>query len=129
MTELIHQKGAMVRLHSHGRIGKALEGIAATGADGLDPCEAPPDGDVEFAEIKRRIGDKVTLFGNMQLKMLEHGTEQQVRQEVRKIMDAAKPGGRFVIMPTAAPINVPLSPHTEDLYRAYIDEALTYGVY
>lgn len=129
MTELIHSRGSMVRLHSHGRIGRLLDMIAQTGVDGLDPCEAPPDGDIELADIKRKIGDQITLFGNIQLKMLEHGTELQVRQAVRSMMAAAKDGGRFVLMPTAAPINVPLSPHTEALYRAYIDEGLKCGQY
>ena len=42
MVDLIHSRGAMVRLHCHGKIGKVLDMIAETGADGLDPCEAPP---------------------------------------------------------------------------------------
>ena len=42
---------------------------------------------------------------------------------------AGKPGGRFVLMPTAAPINVPLSPKTEKNYRAYIDTALELAPY
>jgi hypothetical protein len=79
--------------------------------------------------LKQRIGDKVTLFGNMQLKILENGTEEEVRTETRRIMEAGKAGGRFVIMPTAAPINVPLSEHTQENYFAFIDEALALGVY
>ena len=52
-----------------------------------------------------------------------------MRAEVRRVLEAGKPGGRFVIMPTAAPINVPLAEKTEALYRAYIDEALALGAY
>jgi len=32
-------------------------------------------------------------------------------------------------MPTAAPINIPLSPRTEENYLAFIDAALEYGEY
>lgn len=52
-----------------------------------------------------------------------------MRAEVRRCMEAAKPGGGYVIMPTAAPINVPLSAQTEANYLAFIDEAIAYGGY
>jgi len=129
MTDLIHARGAKVRLHCHGRIGRVLDYIVETGCDALDPCEGPPDGDISLAEIKSRIGDRVSLFGNIQLKLLEAGTEEEVRQEVRRCMEAAKEGGRFVLMPTAAPINIPLESKTESNYLAYIDEALQWGKY
>ena len=129
MTDLIHSRGAKVRLHSHNRIGTLLDLFEKLGVDATDPCEGPPDGDVEFSQLKRRIGEKITLFGNMQLKVLENGTEAEVRAETRRIMDAGKPGGRFVIMPTAAPINVPLSQRTHENYITFIDEALMHGIY
>ena len=44
-------------------------------------------------------------------------------------VDDAKKGGRYVIMPTAAPINVPLSPITERNYGIFIEAALKYGNY
>ncbi|MEI6602946.1 MAG: uroporphyrinogen decarboxylase family protein [Clostridia bacterium] len=129
MTQLIHQHGGLVRIHSHGRIGEVLDMILDSGADAIDPCEAPPDGDIELAEVKRRIGDRMTIFGNIQLKLLEHGSKEEVIQAVVRCMEAAKEGGRYVIMPTAAPINVPLASKTEENYLTYIDAALYYGKY
>src|SRR5262245_48652551 len=72
MVDLIHGKGARVRFHCHGKIGRVLDMILATGADGLDPCE-PPDGAITLAELKRRTGSHLCLFGNLELKLLEHG--------------------------------------------------------
>jgi len=46
-----------------------------------------------------------------------------------KSLDAAKPNGRYVIMPTVAPINTPLSRQTEENYLCFIETALEYGVY
>ncbi len=94
MIELIHEKGAIARLHSHGRVGHAM-------------C----------------------IFGNIQLKLLERGTPRQVEVEVIKSMEAAKVGGRFIIMPTAAPINSPLSPQTEENYLQFFRSAIEQGVY
>ncbi|HNQ90354.1 MAG TPA: uroporphyrinogen decarboxylase family protein [Verrucomicrobiota bacterium] len=130
MTELIHGRGAKVRLHCHGRIGRVLDMILETGCDGIDPCEPPPDGDIEIGEVKRRCSERgVSVWGNIELKVLEQGTAGEVRAEVRKILDQAKAGGGFVLMPTAAPIDVPLSPRTEANYRAFIEAGLEYGGY
>ncbi len=129
MVDLIHSKGAKVRVHCHGKIGRVMDMIASTGADAIDPCEAPPDGDTDLAEVKNRIGDRMCIFGNIQLKLLEHGDSCEVAAEVRKTMAVAKQGGRFVIMPTAAPINVPLGERTAGNYRTFIDVALECGLY
>ncbi len=129
MTRMIQRYGGKVRIHSHGKIAKVLDMIAEVGADALDPCEGPPDGDIPLTEIKRRVGDRMCLFGNLQLKLLEHGSTEAVSQEVAACMEAAKAGGRYVIMPTASPINVPLSKKTEDNYKVFIETALKLGKY
>lgn len=129
MTTLIHKYNSRVRIHSHGRIGKVLEMIIASGADAIDPCEAPPDGDISLEEVSKIIDGKMTVFGNLQLKLLEHGTKDEVKREVEKCMNAAKWTKRYVIMPTASPINVPLSLKTEENYNVFIDTALELGCY
>jgi uroporphyrinogen-III decarboxylase len=130
MTRLIHSRGGKVRLHCHGKIGRVLDLILETGCDGIDPCEPPPDGDLELDEVAHRCRRRgVSVWGNIELKLLERGTPDQVRTEVRKIMQQAKDGGGFIIMPTAAPINLPLSPGTEANYQAFIDTALELGPY
>ena len=129
MTELIHNYGGLVRIHSHGKIDKVLDDILSCGADALDPCEGPPDGDTALSELKERTKGQICLFGNLQLKLLEYGSPEEIRNTVRQCMDDAKEGGGFVIMPTAAPINTPLSRKTEENYHIFIDTALEYGKY
>jgi uroporphyrinogen-III decarboxylase len=128
MVELIHARGGKTRLHCHGKVGRVLDMICDAGVDGLDPCEPPPDGDIELDEAKRRcVARGVSVWGNLELKLLEQGSPEQVRAEVRRVMEQAKEGGGFVLMPTAAPINTPLSPKTEANYRAFIEAALEFG--
>jgi uroporphyrinogen-III decarboxylase len=130
MTRLIHARCGKVRLHCHGKMGRVLDMILETGCDGIDPCEPPPDGDIELDELKRRCQTcGVSLWGNIELKLLEQATPAQVRAEVCKIMDQAKDGGGFVLMPTAAPINLPLFARTEANYKAFIDAGLEFGRY
>lgn len=129
LVELFHERGALVRVHSHGRIREALSTIAETGCDAIDPCEAPPDGDITLEEVKGRVEDRLCLFGNIQLKLLETGTEEAVEAAVRQCMAEGKPGGGFVLMPTAAPINTPLAPQTEANYLRYLETARECGRY
>jgi uroporphyrinogen-III decarboxylase len=130
MTRLIHARGGKVRVHCHGKMAQVLDMILDTGCDGIDPCEPPPDGDIALDEVKRRCQARgVSVWGNIELKLLEQATPGQVRAEVQKIMGQAKDGGGFVLMPTAAPINLPLSPQTEANYRAFIDAGLEFGRY
>jgi uroporphyrinogen-III decarboxylase len=130
MTRLIHERGAKVRLHCHGKMRQVLDMILDTGCDGIDPCEPPPDGDIELDEVKRGCQARgVSVWGNIELKLLEQGTPAQVRAEVQQILAQAKEGGGFVLMPTAGPINVPLAPKTEDNYKAFIEAGLEFGRY
>jgi len=129
MVDLIHSRGAKVRLHCHGKIRRVLDMILETGADGLDPCEPPPDGDIGLAELKVHTAGRLCLFGNIELKLLETGTVDEVEVAVRDCMAAAKSGGGFVIMPTAAPINIPLAQQTEENYLRFIATAVACGAY
>jgi uroporphyrinogen decarboxylase len=129
MVDLIHNKGALVRIHCHGKIRQILAMLQETGADAIDPCEAPPDGDITMKEIKDIVGNKLCLFGNIQLKLLEQGTKAEIDKTVKECMDGAKRDGGFVITTTADPINEPLSPKTEENYIYFIEKSLEYGRY
>jgi uroporphyrinogen decarboxylase len=129
MVDLIHSRGAKVRLHCHGNTRDVLDMILETGTDGLDPCEAPPDGDITLAETKQRVGDRICLFGNLQARLLESATPDEVEHKVRECMASAKEGGGFVIMPTAAPFSCPLPKKIEENYLHFIEVAQECGKY
>ncbi len=128
LTEL-HAHGCYGRVHCHGKIRHVLDDLCAIGADGIDPVEPPPDGDIPLAEVKARYGDRLVLFGNMELKYLETETPAEIDARVRAMMDNAKANGGFVLMPTAAPINIPLAPRTAENYLAYLAAGEKYGGY
>lgn len=125
----VKKAGGIPRIHSHGKIGKVISQFAQTEAEGLDPIEPLPDGDIELAEVKRLYGKKFCLFGNIELRELENSDKKRIDFLVKKTMEAAKEGGGFVLMPTAAPINVPLSLLTEENYLQMIESAYEYGHY
>jgi uroporphyrinogen decarboxylase-like protein len=128
-ARILDEGGIFLRLHCHGRIRDALPMIIEMGAPGTDPVEPPPDGDITLAEVKELYGDQLVLFGNTELKVLEHESPETVREVVRDQMDAAKGDGGYIMMPTSAPINEPLAPQTEANYIAWIDAGLEFGAY
>ncbi len=128
MVKLIDSYGKYARFHCHGNLRANLDAVAATGAPGIDPVEPPPDGDITIGEIRQRYPE-LGIFGNIELKVLEHGSQEDVKAVVRTAMEEGKPGGRFCIMPTAAPINIPLAEKTAANYVTYIDTALELGTY
>ncbi|MCU4676383.1 uroporphyrinogen decarboxylase [Catenovulum sp. 2E275] len=60
--------------------GLWLESIAATGCDGVGL-----DWSIDIGDARRRVGDKVTLQGNMDPAYL-HATPQKIREEVERIL-------------------------------------------
>jgi len=126
---MIQEAGGFARLHSHGRTAALVDQIAEMGPKALDPLEPPPDGDIDVASLKRAIGENICLIGGIELKHLEHADGGFVEELVRGTMQAGKPNGRFIIMPTSAPINIPLAPKTEENYRRFIETALATGTY
>ena len=129
ISDLIHQHGAWVRVHSHGKISQVLSEIMKCNPDTIDPLEASPDGDIELKEAERLIGNNCCLCGNLQMKLLEMGEPDEVRKTIIQCMNDAKSGGGFVLMPTDAPISSKLSPRVEENYRVFIETALEYGQY
>jgi uroporphyrinogen-III decarboxylase len=100
-----------------------------TGADAIDPCEPPPDGNMTLKEIKEKVQGRMCVFGNLELKLIENGTREEIRLAVQQCMNEAKRGGGYIIMPTAAPITSPLPQKVEENMRYFIEFSNQYGGY
>jgi len=129
LHEQIHRAGGYVHSHSHGRIGQVLEDFAEAGTDVLHPVEAPPMGDVDLADAKRRIGDRVTLEGNIEIGYVLREDPAAFRARCLAAIEAAKPGGRFILAPTASPYPRRLCPTAVRNYLTMIELACTAGRY
>ena len=53
-------------------------------------------GGVDLAEVKRRVGDKVCLIGNVSCALLQTGTDAEVDADVRRALHDGMPGGGYV---------------------------------
>ena len=119
----------MTRIHSHGKIAKVLDHFLELGAEALDPIEPPTQGDITLAEAKKKCAGRMCLCGGIELVELENGTPESVDKLVKSCMDQAKAGGGYMMLPTACPINTPLSKRTEANYYTFIKSAIKYGNY
>ncbi len=104
MVDEIHRLGHKAIVIYFGGIMDRLEQIAATGADGLT-YEASMKAFVnDTAEIARRIGDRMTLFSNIDpVAILEQGSDVALAAEIRRQVEVGRRARGFVIS-TASPI-------------------------
>lgn len=104
IVDMIHAHGGFARIHSHGRIKSSLPYIIEMGADAIDPIEPPPLGDVELYDVRREYGDRLVLFGNIEIRDIENMDPSQFEKVVAKsLADGTHGDGRgFVLMPSSA---------------------------
>ncbi|HPB32801.1 MAG TPA: uroporphyrinogen decarboxylase family protein [Candidatus Sumerlaeota bacterium] len=122
MIDIIHRYGGYARIHSHGRLEVILDHIAAMGADALDPIEPPPQGDVELAYVREEYGDRLVLFGNLEISDIETmPTDRFAERVTQSLKEGTTGSGRgFVLMPSACPYGRMLSPLAQANYEAII---------
>ncbi|MCU0962269.1 MAG: hypothetical protein MUF48_19400 [Pirellulaceae bacterium] len=125
MVTAIHAHGGFVRLHCHGRTRALLDMVAALPADAVDPLEPPPHGDVTLDDVRRRYGQQLVLFGNLEVADIEQMPADQFDRLVCTTLEQGTAGdGRgFVLMPTACPIGRKLAPQTLTNYETIVHRA------
>ncbi|MFQ5811291.1 MAG: uroporphyrinogen decarboxylase family protein, partial [Armatimonadota bacterium] len=118
-VEAIQEKGLPALVHVCGKTHRLLEALAETGADVLSLDI------VDMAEAKERIGDRVTLFGNVQpSETLLEGTPEDVEAEVIACLRKAGDSPRGFII--ASGCEVPLHSPRENVL-AMMEAAETWG--
>jgi len=81
--------------HTDGNIMPILEQMVSCGPDALHSLD--PQGGVDLAEVKRLVGDRVALCGNVNCGLLQTGSDEECRQDVlRCLRDGMKDGRGFV---------------------------------
>ena len=94
LTAGYREMGFYVIKHTDGNIMPILDSLVSTRPHALHSLD--PQGGVDIAEVKRRVGDKVCLIGNVSCAMLDTGTDEQVVESVRYALKHGMPGGGYV---------------------------------
>jgi hypothetical protein len=122
MIRDIHAHGGYARVHSHGRLKGILDDIVGMGADGLDPIEPPPHGDVTLRYVRERYGKQLVLFGNLEIADIVSLPTARFTETVKRTLDEGTTGtGRgFVLTPSSAPYGRTISEQTLRNYETMI---------
>jgi len=116
---------SIIHVHCHGRVGRLLPLFLQMGVDSTDPVEPPPQGDVTMAGARERVGDRMTLYGNIQFSEMETETPDVIEEKVRR---AIEEGGkeRTFLYPSAGPHQQHSARFTANAIR-YIEAGVKYG--
>ena len=102
LIQLAHEAGQRIVYHTCGGMMPILEDIAAMQPDAMETFTPPAMGaDVDLAEAKKRIGDKVCMIGGFdQFHFFKDCTPEATRAEVRRCFEAAGANGGYIIAPS-----------------------------
>ena len=96
LVDYIAGLGVPVLMHSCGCIEAFLEDLVQTKINSLHPLQRTAK--MDLRSVKERYGRRLCLIGNIDsTRTLPHGRPEDVEAEARAAMDAAAPGGGFVL--------------------------------
>ena len=81
-------------LHTDGNIMPILDQLAQAGPHALQSLD--PQAGVDIKVVKKLIGDRVCLIGNVNCGLLQTGTDQEVIESARYCLKHGMPGGGYV---------------------------------
>lgn len=92
--------GLLVMFHSCGSSSWAFDDLADMGVDIIDTLQ-PEAAHMEPGYLKKRFGDRLSFHGAISTcGALSFGTPEDVRTEVRRVLDVMMPGGGFALAPS-----------------------------
>ena len=97
MCEAVHARKKFVFLHSCGKVDELFPDLIECGLDIFNPFQPEV---MDVFEMKRRWGDRLTFNGGISTQQtLPHGTVEQVREEVRRLLEVVGQSGGYIASP------------------------------
>lgn len=124
LAEHVHSRGCMVMIHNCGNGIYFDVQIEEMKPEAISFLHIPDDC-TSLEDIKAKYGDKTTLIGNISPTWLITASTQEIEEECRKVIDAFKKGGGFILATGCEyPANAPF-----DAAETMIGMVLEYGSY
>ncbi len=83
--------------HSCGNLQEVVDELADIGLDVLNPIQPLA---MEPTEFKKRYGKRLTMYGTLDVqKVMPFGTRDDVKKEVKRLIDSCAQGGGFILSP------------------------------
>jgi len=120
--ELVKGHGLPFLYHSDGNLEEIIDDLIAAGLDALHPIQ--PNA-MDIRDLKKKVGDKLCLMGNIDMDVLARGTPDDVAELVKRNLRDIAPGGGYVVgASNSIPEYIPF-----ENYNAMRETALKYGRY
>jgi uroporphyrinogen decarboxylase len=123
IVEYVHRKGVKIVKHSDGNMWPILNDIVEVAFDGYHPVQPQC---MDIAEVKKQLGGKICIVGNIDCRyLLPYGTPEEVQENVRETIEKAAPKGGYIISSS----NTIHPACKAENYIAMVEAARKYGVY
>lgn len=98
MYGMVKRAGKAVMIHSCGKVQELFPELIEIGLDIFNPFQPEV---MDPLAIKKQFGSSLSFFGGVSVqRLLPHGTPQQIRDQVRLLIDQVGQGGGFIIGPS-----------------------------
>ena len=115
--------GAYVIKHTDGNIMPVLDQLVSCRPHALHSID--PQAKVDLAEVKRLVGDKVCLAGNVNCGLLQTGTDEEVEADIMRSLRDGMPGGGYIFCTS----NVAFKGMPPERYKMMLEMREKYGRY
>lgn len=100
MFQAVKAKRKYVFLHCCGNVIDVFPDLIEAGLDVFNPFQPEV---IDPAEVKKQYGDRLSFYGGISTqKTLPFGTVEQVREEVKRLLDVIGNGGGYIASPAHA---------------------------
>ncbi|PIW13700.1 MAG: hypothetical protein COW34_08280, partial [Armatimonadetes bacterium CG17_big_fil_post_rev_8_21_14_2_50_66_6] len=93
------EMGAYVIKHTDGNLMPILDQLVSCKPHALHSIDIQAV-DMDLRVIKERYGDQVCLIGGVQCSLLQTGTEDEIRENCRYVLEHGMPGGGYIYSTT-----------------------------
>lgn len=96
----VKKKGKHIVIHSCGKVDEIFPDLIELGLDVFNPFQPEV---MDVYAMKKRFGDRLSFWGGISTqRTLPYGTVQQVRDEVRRLLDVIGQDGGYIAAPAHA---------------------------
>jgi uroporphyrinogen decarboxylase len=97
MYGAVKSRGKFVFIHSCGKVDELFPDLIECGLDVFNPFQPEV---MDVFEMKARFGDRLSFYGGISTqRLLPHGTPEQVRSEVRRLLEVVGKDGGYIAAP------------------------------
>ena len=125
-TSALKKKGVLTVNHNCGKMMDVFELMVSTGTDAMESLTPSSHGgdcdDIDY--IKETWGDRVCLMGGFDQALVEFSGPEEIRQEVRRLIEHYGPGGGYILENTDHFFDAPV-----ENVMAYARAAREFGSY